>query len=405
MKIYRVGGSVRDVIRGVPHKDNDFVVVGATVEEFMLAYPEAKQIGKFFPVFKVGADEYAFARKERKTGPGHTGFEVVADPSVSLLDDLERRDLTCNAMAVRVDGGEVVDPFHGRRDIQDGILRHVGSAFAEDPLRIFRLARFAAQFGWGVADETLDVAASIPDEEVAHLSGERVGEEFRRAMRAPFPWRFFETLENAGKLHVWLPELQDLRNVPAGPPECHAEGSALTHTLLVLRLLASDDEAVRVAALFHDLGKGVTPEAEWPHHYKHEELGVPLVAAACARLRLPNDITAAAMMACRQHMRVHKFLDMRKGKMVDLVAAADRTIIKAEGLAAVVIADSIGRLPRATHAGPDAMKIAAGAVRAENGHPIPPSLEGPNIGLHIRARKGNAALRAIRGGGDAEPVC
>lgn len=411
MRIYRVGGSVRDQILGREPKDNDFVVVGATVEDFLKSFPDAKQIGQSFPVFLVEdkehnwKGEFAFARRERKVGAGHNGFEVVSDPSVTLEDDLSRRDLTCNAIALNHGSpyyrgnfeDNLHDPFGGVQDINNGILRHVGPAFVEDPLRVFRVARFAAQLGWRVAPETLEIMRAVPDEEILMLSAERVGEELRKAMRGPHPALFIANLHHVGKLWLWFPELAHLDNVPAGPVEHHAEGSALVHTILALYSLPQDaPEAERIAVLFHDLGKGITPASKLPAHPGHDEFGVPLVEEACARLKLPNDLTKAAVLACQEHMRVHVFLDMKKGKMADMVKAADATILKAEGLARVCQADAWGRLPKPKASrGAEALAASAPAARAERGHPIPASLEGANIGLHIRSRKGSAMRRAL----------
>lgn len=411
MRIFRVGGAVRDLLLGRTPKDHDFVVVGATVPEFLAEFPGAQRVGQAFPVFLVKEKgwegEFAFARRERKTGAGHQGFDWIASPDVTLEEDLSRRDLTCNAIALPVVyknnkplEGQVIDPFGGVADIKAGILRHVGPAFSEDPLRVFRLARFSAQLGWEVALETLDVAASVPDEEILALSAERVGEEFRKAMRVPAARNFLAVLDFVGKLWLWFPELDHLRNVPAGPAQHHAEGDALTHTKLALDALPPDvGEAERIATVFHDLGKGITPEARWPSHAGHDVEGVPLVEAACERLRLSGPLTKAAVMACREHMRAHVFLDMRKGKMVDLIRAADATVLKAEGLATVCCADACGRIPAGGTEGPQALRVAAAAARAERGLPIPDALTGEAIGLHVRSRKGSAARKALHAAG------
>lgn len=414
MRIYRVGGSVRDQIMGREPKDNDFVVVNATTQEFLASFPGAQQIGKSFPVFLVEdkergwKGEFAFARRERKVGPGHQGFEVVSDPSVTLEEDLSRRDLTCNAIALNHGSpwykGEfednLVDPYGGVQDIKNKVLRHVGPAFVEDPLRVFRVARFAAQFDWRVAPETLEVMRSVPDEEILSLSAERVCEELRKALRAPHPILFFATLISAGKLWLWFPELAHLANVPAGPIEHHGEGDALVHTMLALFSLPPEaTEAERLGVLFHDLGKGITPASKLPAHPGHDEKGVPLVEEACDRLKLPTSLKQAAVTACREHMRVHVFLDMRKGKMADMVKAADACALKAEGLAQVCQADSRGRIPLKDSVGASALVVAAKAARLEKGHPIPEALKGEFIGHHIRNRKGGAIRRALHDAG------
>lgn len=419
MQIYRVGGAVRDMLLGKRPKDHDYVVVGATVEEFLDRYPEAEQVGRSFPVFLVKpgtrgstdcfdhdwSGEYAFARVERKVGVGHGGFEVAADPSVTLEQDLARRDLTINAMALPYVfrdwvplEEQLIDPHGGLRDLRAEVLRHVGPAFSEDPLRVFRLARFSAQLGFDVAEETVAAARAIGEVEVASLSAERVCGELLRALGARYPRRFVEVLERCGHLRGWFGELARLREVPAGPPKHHAEGDALTHTLMVLDVVrgASQRVDVRLAALLHDLGKGVTPESDWPAHHDHDQLGVPVLERFCERLRVPKDMTQCAVVACREHMRVHRFLEMRKGKMVDVVQDADRTSMKSEGLSQVCTADALGKSPPGSVDGAGALLVAAGAVRAERGHPIPPSLKGENIGLHVRSAKGSAARRELK---------
>jgi tRNA nucleotidyltransferase (CCA-adding enzyme) len=424
MSIYRVGGWVRDKLLGYEPKDNDYAVVGETPAEFEDRWSSdyhVAAIGKSFPVYLVVSvrddfkGEYAFARRERKIGLGHNGFEVESNTRVTLEEDLFRRDLTCNAIAVsnndiafNMNGASlesmVIDPFGGVSDIKQGVLRHVSDHFVEDPLRVYRLARFAARYGWVIAPETYRLAASIPWDEILALSGERVWQETERALRGPNPRRFFEELARMKVLGLWHRELMQLINVPAGPPEHHAEGDAFTHTMMVLEeacnpglgLKPDQQLAVRFAALCHDLGKGVTPSIEWPSHHDHDVLGVPVVEKFCERLRVPNTLRDCAVVACREHMRVHRFLEMRKGKMVDLIKAADRCQMRSEGLAVVSGCDGLGRLPRGLSEGARALGVAAVAARAERGQPIPPSLKGEHIGLHIRNKKGNAVRRALK---------
>lgn len=413
--LYLVGGAVRDVLLGREPKDLDFVAVHATQAAFMKAFPDAQLVGKDFPVYLVrGLGEVAFARKERKLGPYRTDYEVLFSPEVTIEEDLMRRDLTMNAIAQRVDGS-LVDPFGGASDLQLKVLRHVGPAFSEDALRIYRLARFAAQLDFVIAPETMRFARKVPMSDLTVLPAERVCEEFRKALRSQKPSRFIEELERMGVLSLHFPELAHLRNVPAGPPEHHPEGDALTHTLMTLDLVSAVEgypeevlEAVRLAALFHDLGKGVTPQDKWPSHPGHDEAGVPVVEAACARLKLPTNMTKAAVMACREHMRVHVFLEMRKGKMVDIIQAADKTMIKAEGLSYVCQADCLGRggdLAARTASMQPAYAmglVAARACREERGQPVPESLKGKDIGLHIRSKKGTAVRQALKQAGYLE---
>jgi tRNA nucleotidyltransferase (CCA-adding enzyme) len=413
--IYRVGGSVRDLLMGREPKDHDFVVVGMTPAEFLSLWPQARAIGNSFPVYMIKENgityEFAFARRERKIGIGHNGFEVDYDPSVTLEEDLERRDLTMNAIALpgMHDGSgdlakAIIDPFGGYADIKAGIIRHVSPAFSEDPLRVYRVARFAAQIGFRVADETYGIAQKVSQRELEALSGERVLGEMDKAMRSPRPSRFFNELAfGVGGLGAWFYELVKLIGTPAGPPGHHDELDAFTHTMMVLDYATDmptgdiDPVVVRYAALLHDLGKGVTPREEWPRHLNHEENGVYQVEKFCNRLKMPAKIKEAAQLASSEHLKVHRFLEMRKGKMVDLIRRADRTVLKAEGLAMVAMADAMGREALVKRLdGPKALLATAEPCRDETGHPIPGGLEGEQIGLHIRNRKGVAVRRILR---------
>lgn len=400
-QIYLVGGAVRDNLLGRTPKDFDFVAVGATQLMFLDAFPKAQAVGKSFPVYLVpGLGEVAFARKERKLGPYHTDFEVLFDPGITVEADLERRDLTINAIAMRPDGS-IVDPFGGASDLQLGLLRHVGPAFSEDALRVFRLARFAAQLDFVIAPETMKFAKHVPMSDLSVLPAERICEEFRKALRSPRPRRFIEELEHMGVLSIFSPELAHMRNVPAGPCMHHGEGDALTHSLMVLDVATkhSDREDVRLAALFHDLGKAITPQDEWPSHIGHDYKGVPVVEKACDRLKLPASLKQAAVVACREHMKVHHFLEMKKGKKVDMVMAADRCSLKAEGLALVSDADSLGRIPSEPSEGAKGLLVAAPACRTEKAQPIPEALKGDDIGRYVRAKKGTAIQKALKAAG------
>lgn len=404
MRLYLVGGAVRDKLLGRDPKDRDYVAVGATPDTFERVFPQAQLVGKSFPVYLVpGLGEVALARVERATGLRHTDFEVRFDPTITLEEDLLRRDLTINAMAIEVDMatgalGELVDPYGGQRDLSERTLRHVSHAFGEDALRIYRVARFAAQYNFTVDGATFDCIASIASRDRARLDalpGERVGNEFYRAMAAPQPEKFVETLAATGALGVHFPELAALAGVPAGPLIHHPEADALVHTLMVVR------EARRLgggalevtAALLHDLGKGLTPVEEWPHHHEHEACGVSLVRALCDRLRLPADVRNAAALACEQHLRVHRFLEMGHGKQVDLIALADKTVLKAEGLALIAEADARGRAVDRPHvAGAVALRLAAPVARSIHHRDIkvPASLKGREIGLFVRQARARA---------------
>lgn len=290
MDVYLVGGAVRDALLDIPIADRDWVVVGGSVEQ-MLALG-CQQVGKDFPVFihPVSREEYALARTERKQGRGYHGFEVTADASVTLEEDLLRRDLTINAMAV-AESGDLIDPYGGKRDLDARLLRHVSPAFAEDPLRVLRVARFRAQLAeknFTVAPETLTLMQEMTRSGELHaLVSERVWQEVSKALMSPKPSLFFKTLHDVGALAVLFPELDQLFAVPQSPQH-HPEGDAGTHSLMVLDAAAElrDDLAIRFAALVHDLGKGVTPEDYWPSHPQHELAGVPLVNALCQRYQI-----------------------------------------------------------------------------------------------------------------------
>jgi tRNA nucleotidyltransferase (CCA-adding enzyme) len=327
MKAYVVGGAVRDRLLGLPVKDRDWVVVGATPEQ-MLARG-FRQVGKDFPVFlhPQTQEEYALARTERKTGPGYKGFAIHAAPDVTLEDDLIRRDLTINAMAETEDG-TLIDPYGGADDLERRILRHVSPAFAEDPLRILRVARFAARFeplGFIVAEETLlKMRAIVEAGEVAALVPERVWQETERALAEARPSAYFEVLHACGALAVIAPEIDRLWGVPQSP-EHHPEVDTGVHTMMVLESAArlTPETAIRFAALTHDLGKGTTPEEEWPRHVGHEERSVALVGILCARLRVPNDHRELALLSARYHGDCHRALELRPGTVLGLLEALD----------------------------------------------------------------------------------
>jgi tRNA nucleotidyltransferase (CCA-adding enzyme) len=327
MQIYKVGGCVRDELLGLPVKDRDWVVVGATPQEMLAA--GYRSVGKDFPVFlhPQTHEEYALARTERKTAPGYTGFAFHAAPDVSLEDDLQRRDLTINAMA-QTESGELIDPYHGQQDLTQRVLRHVSPAFMEDPVRILRVARFAARladFNFQVADETLQLMRNmVANGEVDALVPERVWQETVRALGEATPTRFFEVLRDCGALTRLFPELDRLYGVPQ-PEEHHPEIDTGVHTMLVLQQAArlSTDPKIRFAALVHDLGKGITPKAEWPKHVEHEERGVPLVEALCQRLRVPNDYRDLAILVTRYHLHYHRAAEMTDATMLETLMGLD----------------------------------------------------------------------------------
>ena len=315
MKTYLVGGAVRDALLNYPVVEHDWVVVGARPED--LLSQGYTQVGKDFPVFlhPQTKDEYALARTERKQGHGYTGFAVHYDPDVTLEEDLARRDLTINAMA-RDDDGSIVDPYGGQRDLEARLLRHVSDAFVEDPLRVLRTARFAARFahlGFTVAPETMELMADIVSQgELAHLPAERLWVEMDKSLAERNPEVFVTVLRECGALAALLPELEALFGVPQ-TAEHHPEIDTGVHTLMSLEqaVLLSPDTDVRFAVLIHDLGKGTTPQDEWPRHIAHEHSGLKLVKDVCQRLKVPNQHRDLALKVCEFHTHCHRALELR----------------------------------------------------------------------------------------------
>jgi tRNA nucleotidyltransferase (CCA-adding enzyme) len=406
MDIYLVGGAVRDQLLGLAGADRDFVVVGATAEAMRAA--GYKQVGRDFPVFlhpRTG-EEHALARTERKSARGHAGFVVHADPSVTLEDDLRRRDFTINAIAQR-DDGTLVDPFGGVRDIEDRVLRHVGDAFVEDPLRVLRAARFMAKLeslGFAVAPETMalmrDMAA---DGELAELAPERIWQELAKALRSAAPSAFLRTLREAGALAAVLPEVDALYGVPQRA-DYHPEVDTGAHVELVCDMAASlapGDDLVGFAALAHDLGKALTPADMLPRHVMHEQRGVASVLALCERLRVPGEHRELAVIACREHLNVHRIDELKPATVHDLFARCDgfRKPARIAQLAAVCEADARGRAGLSDSPYPQAdtlrrLHAAALAVRSAD---FAAGLEGAAIGEALR-RARIAAIAAARAG-------
>jgi tRNA nucleotidyltransferase (CCA-adding enzyme) len=328
MRIYLVGGAVRDEILGLPVRERDWVVVGARPEELLAK--GFKPVGKDFPVFlhPETSEEYALARTERKTGPGYRGFDTLFSPDVTLEQDLERRDLTVNAIAKDPDSGALVDPFHGERDARERILRHVSAAFVEDPVRVLRTARFAARFaslGFRVAPETIALMCKIAASgELAALVPERVWQETQRALESQSPARFFEVLHETCALKEIFPEIDALFGVPQ-PERWHPEIDTGIHTLMVLEQATrlSPDPVVRFAALTHDLGKGTTPSDEWPRHIAHEQRGVALVEKMSDRLRIPNAYRELGSLVARYHLNAHRAAELRETTLLDLLEHLD----------------------------------------------------------------------------------
>jgi tRNA nucleotidyltransferase (CCA-adding enzyme) len=327
MQVYLVGGAVRDALLGLAVKERDWVVVGGTREDLLrLKY---REVGRDFPVFlhPDTQQEYALARLERKVSPGYRGFTVEFGPEVTLEEDLARRDLTINAIAQAADG-TLIDPYDGRRDLDARVLRHVSPAFVEDPVRVLRVARFAARFeplGFRIASETLDLMRAMVERgEVDALVPERVWKETENALREPKASEFFRVLRECGALQRIYPEIDALFGVPQ-PPEWHPEVDTGVHTLMVLdqAALLSSDLKVRFAALVHDLGKGTTPPEQWPGHRGHEERSVALIEALAERLRLPSDYRDLSIIVARYHGNVHRAAELKPGTILEFFERAD----------------------------------------------------------------------------------
>lgn len=407
MQVFLVGGAVRDTLLGLPVKDRDFVVVGSTPDE-MLALG-FKKVGADFPVFLHPAtgEEHALARTERKSGVGYHGFTVHAAPDVTLEEDLSRRDLTINAMAMD-DAGNIIDPFGGQADLAAKMLRHVGPAFAEDPVRILRVARFAARYtGFGVAPETMALMRSmVAAGEVDALVAERVWQELSRGLMEKTPSRMLDVLHESGALARLLPEVDRLFGIPQ-PVEHHPEGDVGTHIKMVVDWAASQGFSlpVRFAALTHDLGKGVTPADQWPAHHNHESLGVPLVAALCDRFKVPAACRELAVMAADFHTHVHRAGTLNVARTVKLLKELDafRRPERFEEFLRVAMADFFGRTGQEgkTYAEPEllrqaltaAVTVDAGAVAktVANKAFIPERIHAARVSAVKAARRAQAA--------------
>jgi len=394
MRIYLVGGAVRDRLLGRDGGDRDYVVVGATPER-MLA-DGFKPVGKDFPVFlhPRSGEEYALARTERKTAPGYHGFVFHADESVTLEDDLARRDFTINAIA-EADDGTLVDPFGGVQDIERRVLRHVSPAFAEDPVRILRGARFLARFaaqGFTIAPETLALMRDmVAAGEVDHLVPERVWQEMRKALAEAMPSAFIGLLRDCGALKKLLPEVDALFGVPQRV-EFHPEVDAGVHTQMVCDMaarLAPGNARIGFAALTHDLGKALTPTEILPKHIEHERAGLVPVRALCERYKVPNDFRELAVIACREHLNVHRLDELRPETVHDLIARCDgfRQPERIAELALVCAADKRGRLGLQESDYPQAAKLVAlqqAALAVTVAQIDISGLQGPDIGIALR---------------------
>jgi tRNA nucleotidyltransferase (CCA-adding enzyme) len=402
MQVYLVGGAVRDELLGRPVAERDWVVVGATPEE--LAALGYRQVGRDFPVFlhPETHEEYALARTERKSAPGYRGFAVTFSPEVTLEQDLARRDLTINAMA-RSASGEIIDPFGGRKDLDERVLRHVSEAFMEDPVRVLRLARFAARYaplGFHVADETLALARRMAaNGELDALIAERVWQETERALGEAEPAIFFEVLRASAALEKTFPEIERLYGVPQ-PERWHPEIDTGVHTLMSLTVAArlSKEKVVRFAALVHDLGKAETPRERLPSHPGHEARSARLVNELCARLKIPNDYRDLAVLAARHHGVIHQAAQLRPATVVDLLVACDalRRPARFEQLLLACEADARGRTGLEDRSYPQGERLRRARASAAQVTPTPEELaafQGPALAEQLRKRRIEAVRR------------
>ena len=404
MQIYKVGGAVRDRLLGRPVSDIDWVVVGASAEAMQVR--GFRPVGADFPVFlhPDSGEEYALARTERKSGQGYGGFTFFASPDVSIEADLIRRDLTINAMA-EDEQGQLYDPYGGQRDLQARLLRHVSPAFAEDPLRVLRVARFAARYaplGFRVAKETLALMRKLSEsDELQALTAERSWKEISRALMEPRPDVFFQVLRDCGALNKLLPEVDALFGVPQTALH-HPEIDTGVHLLMVLQQCAAHAQplTVRWACLLHDLGKGNTPAADWPRHIAHEVRGLKLVRAVNARCKAPKDCQELALLVCEYHTHGHRALELKPSTLLELLQSFDiyrRPQRFAEFVAACEM-DARGRLGFEQREYPQAAYLlnAADAARAVAVQPLlAQGLKGEELGAALKHER-LQALKAYK---------
>ncbi len=403
MQTYLVGGAVRDKLLGRPVADRDYVVVGATPEQ--LARLGFRPIGRDFPVFlhPKTNEEYALARTERKSGRGYHGFVFGTDPGVTLEQDLERRDLTINAIA-EDETGRLIDPFGGARDIEARVLRHVSPAFGEDPVRVLRVARFAARYaplGFRVADETLALMRRMVDDgEVEHLVAERVWAETRKALAEPQPSAFLETLRACGALRILFPEVDALYGVPQRA-EFHPEIDAGVHVELVLDMaarLAPGDDLVGWCALTHDLGKALTPADALPRHIGHEHAGLAPLRAMASRLRVPAEHLAQGEHVCRFHLDIHRAFELRPETLLSILERIDafRRPERIRPFLLACEADKRGRLGYENSEYPQAEYVRAAhsaAAAVDAGAFVAEGMIGPAIGEAVRRARVQAIAK------------
>lgn len=402
MDVFAVGGAVRDGLLGLPVKDRDYVVVGATPEQMVAQ--GFLPVGKDFPVFlhPQSREEYALARTERKTAPGYKGFVIHADPDVTLEQDLARRDFTVNAIAQSVTG-ELIDPYHGQADLAARVFRHVSAAFAEDPVRILRAARFMARFAdFSIAPDTLQLMQQmVAAGEVDHLVPERVWQELAKGLMEKHPSRMFATLRECGALMRIMPEVDRLFGVPQ-PAQHHPEIDTGVHVMMVVDYAASQDYSlpIRFAALTHDLGKATTPPELWPRHHGHEARSVELTKKLCVRLRVPNECRDLAVIAARYHGDIHRAQQLRPDTIVKLFEATDafRRPQRFTELLQACESDARGRPGYENVAYSSAPYLQAALLAAQQidtAAIVAASTEPDKIGLNIRAARIQAVSQLL----------
>ncbi len=394
MQIYLVGGAVRDHLLQRPILERDYVVIGATPEQ--LIQQGFQPVGKDFPVFlhPESKDEYALARTERKNGHGYQGFDFFTSPDISLEQDLYRRDLTINAMAMN-EHGDIFDPYHGQQDLQQRILRHVSDAFIEDPLRVLRIARFAARYhayGFTIADETLALMQRIAQSgELQHLTAERVWKETIRALAEPYADIYFQVLRDCHALKILFPEVDALFGVPQRP-EYHPEIDCGVHTLMSLQQACQNDFApiVRFAVLCHDFGKALTPADILPRHIAHEQRGIAPVKALCQRLKVPNDYQALALKVCEYHLLCHQLFTLKASTIWKLLKNLDvlRKPEQSIWFSQACLCDARGRLNFEDKVYPQVDILPQLAEQIRNFRPeIPTNIQGADIGEYLTERR------------------
>lgn len=337
--LYLVGGAVRDELLGKEVHDEDYCVTGITSKEFEELFPETNLRGKFFGVYDINGKEFAMARREKKIEAGHKGFEIETNKNISIEEDLKRRDITINSIAKEVLTGKIIDPFNGVEDIKNNIIRATSESFKEDPLRVYRVARFAATTGFKVHENTLKMMNNLKDE-LNTLSKERVFVEFRKALASSKPSIFFEVLREANVLDVHFKEIYDLIG-SIQPEKYHPEGDSYNHTMIVVDNSAklTEDLKIRFSALVHDLGKGITPKWMLPHHYGHDEKGVKLVENFGKRIGIPNSWLKCGKISAKEHMRGGIFNKMTPAKQVDFITRISKSMLGLDGMKIVVVCD------------------------------------------------------------------